>query len=359
MKPSMGKWKPAMNKSLRDLIGPDYELPHQKDIVFPANDFLTFLLSEFKRKLLTNNISCYYERVAVSCTNDQLREFFSKFNPVFIYNVVREKDFYSFENDDVIFTCGVDDAMMIINGYGEQSKVREFIDSLTEKFETPGSYVRWIYDPQYMESMMVALPNKNEPFTEMYPFLGEESLAEYYDRFMESDASILLLLGPPGTGKTSFLRGLLHHTGQNAILTYHSKLLEQDSFFAEWFKSPDENIVIMEDSDTLLLPRSDGNSMMQRFLNLGDGLLTIRGKKMIFTTNLPNTNAIDEALTRPGRCHDILEFRPLNRQQAQTVADKSGVTLNSDKSEMTIAEIFSDMKTRKSVKQTTQKFGFI
>ena len=336
----------------------EFELPHQKDIVFPANDFLTFLSSEFKRNLLSKNISCYHQRVAISCTQQELRDFFSGFQTLYIYNVVRDKDYFSFPNSNAMFTCGVDDAMMIINCYGDETVVKNVVLQLTTEFETPGSYVKWIYDTQYMDSMMVALPSRNEPFTEMYPFLNGELLHDYYDRFIESDASILLLLGPPGTGKTSFLRGLLHHTKQNAILTYHAKLLEQDSFFAEWFKSPDENIVIMEDSDTLLLPRSDGNSMMQRFLNLGDGLLTINGKKMIFTTNLPNTNSIDEALTRPGRCHDILEFRPLTREQAKVVADKAGVELTNDGNEMTIAEIFSDMKTRKTTKKQ-QRFGFI
>ncbi len=336
----------------------DLEFRPSTDIVLPANNIYDFLLGNFKKNLFDAGKSCYHERISISCRQQELREYFAGDSTVkYYYNIIKDKD--AFLMDGVFLSCGVDDAMMIINVFGDQEAAQKIVKDLTVEFDTPGSYVKWIYDPQYMDSMMVALPTKNEPFSEMYPFLNGESLADYYDRFIQSDAAILLLLGPPGTGKTSFLRGLLHHTKQNAILTYHAKLLEQDSFFAEWFKSPDENIVIMEDSDTLLLPRSDGNSMMQRFLNLGDGLLSINGKKMIFTTNLPNTGAIDEALTRPGRCHDILEFGTLNRQQAKVVADKAGVELTSDKDMLTIAEIFSDMKTRKTVRKAKSTFGFI
>lgn len=234
--------------------------------------------------------------------------------------------------------------------------ISNLIADIKKQFTVPGAYVRWIYDSQYMESIKVPLESSHLPFTEMYPFLQDESLHEYYDRFIKSDASILLLIGPPGTGKTNFVKGLLHHTRQNAILTYHTKLLESDEFFADWFRSIDENIVILEDSDTLLLPRADGNTMMNRFLNLGDGLISIKSKKMIFTTNLPNVSHIDEALIRKGRCHDVVEFRNLEKDEAKTVADKVGLTLEKQDS-YSIADIFADSKTRSPKKNNS--FGFI
>lgn len=234
--------------------------------------------------------------------------------------------------------------------------ISNLISDIKKHFTVPGAYVRWIYDSQYMESIKVPLESSHLPFSEMYPFLQGETLHEYYDRFINSDASILLLIGPPGTGKTNFVKGLLHHTKQNAILTYHSKLLESDEFFADWFRSIDENIVILEDSDTLLLPRAEGNTMMNRFLNLGDGLISIKSKKMIFTTNLPNVSHIDEALIRKGRCHDVVEFRNLNKEEAKTVADKVGLTLE-NQDYYSIADIFADSKTRSPKKNNS--FGFI
>lgn len=328
------------------------------DVVLPTSNVYDHLVSKFKLKMIDQLKSIFHTKVMIACSRADIIDFFDQIdNCIYYHQITKDRDVFYFDERELLISCTMDDAMVTVNIIGNRPECRWLEEMLNSKFQPPGAYVRWIYDPQYMESMEVAIPAKNQPFSEMYPFLGSESLESYYDRFIESDASILLLLGPPGTGKTSFLRGLLHHTKENAILTYHHKLLEQDDFFAQWFKSNDENIVIMEDSDTLLLPRTDGNSMMQRFLNLGDGLLSINGKKMIFTTNLPNTNSIDEALTRPGRCHDILEFRPLTRKEAQVIADKSNVSLSPDKDDFTIAEIFSDLKTRKTVKK--QSFGFI
>jgi ATP-dependent 26S proteasome regulatory subunit len=61
--------------------------------------------------------------------------------------------------------------------------------------------------------------------------------------------------------------------------------------------------------------------MMHRFLNVGDGLVTTKGKKMIFSTNLPSIRDIDSALVRPGRCFDIVTFAPLEVSEAQALAD--------------------------------------
>ena len=269
-----------------------------------------------------------------------------------------ESDYYFSVSDAIFIEANVNDHMVTISIAGYNTNIESVVWALTNRFDGAASYVRWVYNSEYLDSMNVAVPAKNLPFTEMYPWLNGETLSAYYDRFIESDASILVLLGQPGTGKTSFLRGLLHHTKQNAILTYHTKLLDKDEFFAEWFRSTKENIVIIEDADTLLAPRNDGNNMMQRFLNLGDGLLSFKGKKMIFTTNLPSVASIDDALMRPGRCHDVIDFKKLEYDQAQTVCEISGVDVPTDVKPYTIAELFSDVKTRKS--PTSHKsFGFI
>ena len=134
---------------------------------------------------------------------------------------------------------------------------------------------------------------------EMYPFLEGEKLTDYYERFMQSSANILLLIGPPGTGKTTFIRGLLAHTESSAVVTYDAAILEKDYVFAR-FVEDETNIMVLEDSDTFLKARSDGNTMMHRFLNVGDGLVTTKGKKLIFSTNLPSVRDIDPEI---GRAH--------------------------------------------------------
>lgn len=222
-----------------------------------------------------------------------------------------------------------------------RDSLEKFKNQIHDVFVRPIS-VKWVYDKQYYDTIDVALPAENLPFDEMYPFLNGTSLHDYYDEYINGKASILVLIGPPGTAKTSWIRGLLHHTKQNAILTYHQKLLDDDEFFAEWIKSETENILVIEDADNILAAREDGNDMMQRFLNMGDGLISIQKKKIIFTTNLPNVSSIDPALIRKGRCHDVLTFDLLTVEQASKVAEKAGVNFVPTADRVSIADIFSD-----------------
>jgi hypothetical protein len=93
---------------------------------------------------------------------------------------------------------------------------------------------------------------------------------------------------------------------------------------------------------------------MHRFLNVSDGLVSVRGKKLIFTSNLPSANDIDDALTRKGRCYDILKFDLLNRKQAQKLADKFHIELH-DGQEFSIADILAKNPDR----EKSNKVGFI
>ena len=43
---------------------------------------------------------------------------------------------------------------------------------------------------------------------------------------------------------------------------------------------------------------------------------------MIFTTNLPNINDIDDALLRPGRCYAVKNLRSLEPDEALRLAEK-------------------------------------
>ena len=176
---------------------------------------------------------------------------------------------------------------------------------------------------------------------------------------MSSKASILILIGPPGTGKTTFIRGLLHHTNSNAVVTYNQKVLEDDDFFANFIEDDDKQILVLEDADVMLTPRNNGNPLMMKFLNIADGLASCSNKKIIFTTNLPSTKEIDTALIRPGRCYNILEFGSLSIEQAKLIAAQMNLELDLDESvkTLTLAEIFNHKPFAASL--TPKPVGFI
>ena len=139
--------------------------------------------------------------------------------------------------------------------YGDEKFVEKETEVLLKEFEEVTSYIEWIYSPNG-DSVNVPLNTHLLPCDEMYPFL-RSSLSEYYESFMKSNSNVLLLIGPPGTGKTTFIRGLLSHTGSSAMVTYDASILEKDFVFANFIEQS-VDLLVLEDSDNFLKARSEG-----------------------------------------------------------------------------------------------------
>jgi ATP-dependent 26S proteasome regulatory subunit len=105
------------------------------------------------------------------------------------------------------------------------------------------------------------------------------------------------------------------------LYTGDSAVLQNDEVFLE-FIAEMHSAFVVEDADHLLTPRSGGNQTLHRFLNIADGIASAHGKKIIFSTNLPNMRDIDEALIRPGRCFAHLYLQELQAVEAIRLLDR-------------------------------------
>jgi len=150
---------------------------------------------------------------------------------------------------------------------------------------------------------------------EAYPDFGEP-VRELITRYLNSKDTVLILLGSPGSGKTRFVRTVLgeisRRKGESAEVMYTGdrRAFENDEIFVNFITGSHDAFVV-EDADHLLTPRSSGNQDLHRFLGIADGVVRAQGRKILFTTNLPNVHDIDAALLRPGRCFATLRTRLL------------------------------------------------
>jgi SpoVK/Ycf46/Vps4 family AAA+-type ATPase len=333
-------------------------------IFLGVSDVDDLITSEIVKLRAEANVSTLFRETSVLCNRETWQSWAEDMYPSTEYLIVQSNSSGGFiveiETNNLL-KFDVNSNTVQVRAFGDADFCEETIKVVEEQFDVVTSHIEWVYGSQG-ESVNVPLNRDRLPVAEMYPFLKGESLEEYYDRYMESSANILLLIGPPGTGKTTFIRGLLAHRNASAIVTYDAGILEKDSFFAKFIED-DSEVMVLEDSDAFLKSRSDGNTMMHRFLNVGDGLVTTKGKKMVFSTNLPSVRDIDSALIRPGRCFDIVEFKPLSLFDANKLADKLGATLPNRNAgevvEYSIAEVFNKQSEQSKQTQANRKVGFI
>lgn len=217
--------------------------------------------------------------------------------------------------------------------------------------------IHWFYTGSRgnINSHIFDLNLQNKAVEEFYPWLEGKSLKDFYEDYAKDSASIILLMGAAGTGKTTLIRNFISHMKQSAMFTFDEQVMKSDEFFVNFLSSDERNILIIEDADLLITSRENaGNKIISKFLNVSEGLIKLNNKKIIFSTNLTKLRDVDDALIRPGRCYDVIKFDSLTMEQANKVAAKFKLEPMIEEKEYTLAEIFN----RNKINHIKHKLGF-
>jgi len=212
---------------------------------------------------------------------------------------------------------------------GDRLEVTKIIDWMKSQYPTSGSTIRTVShidkNGKPVEDITRATKDKVTLAKDsFYPWMSI-SLEDYFKTFMASDESVLLLYGPPGSGKSTFIRSLIYSNAYSAMLVYGHDAITSPAV-VDRFHERDIDILCYEDIDNYLGDREkEENHMMTILLNVSEGVVKKKGKKIVLSTNLPSVDRIDPALLRIGRCFDIIPFRELTASEASAILVDMGM----------------------------------
>ncbi|CAF1189733.1 unnamed protein product [Adineta steineri] len=162
----------------------------------------------------------------------------------------------------------------------------------------------------------------------------------------KEEKGIVLLHGIPGSGKTHYIRYLIHEVEEKMLIYVPPDMAKEISSpeFLPFLMQYQNSILIIEDAENIIKDRNESTTPSQavaNLLNLSDGLLGDAMHQQILATFNCDLTTIDPALLRKGRLIANYEFNKLDIESSKILSDKLGFGIEHINESMTLAEIYN------------------
>lgn len=165
---------------------------------------------------------------------------------------------------------------------------------------------------------------------------------------------IIILDGPPGTGKTHMVRALLNEVPKGTFVLIPSNMMSQlgsPTFIKAILREQKKGypmILVVEDADEAISSRkADNLSEISALLNFSDGIFgALLDLRIVCTTNA-DVESLDAAVMRPGRLCRRIEVGKLDHEEAEAVYQRLGGAATGRYSKgnfYTLGEIYQDVR---------------
>jgi hypothetical protein len=258
-------------------------------------------------------------------------------------HMVRQQISNRHANHEWMYTW--DDTGVVVEYWSKNRGINVTVVSLNKAVSVPlhTYFDSIITRSQTKGRVYVVVSSTNGPRLQEMGVAGEDFIPSNYrpetvkqykhviDDLNKSDpcGRIVLLDGPPGTGKTHMVRAILNEVSRGTFILVPSNFIGQlgDPSFLNVLIGEQRKgcpmILILEDADEALVNRKEGNSSaISALLNFSDGIFgTLLDMRLICTTNV-EINNLDPAVTRDGRLCTRLEIGLLDTEMANVIYER-------------------------------------
>jgi len=315
-------------------------------------------------KLFVHLFGKYYSRYRIKqkVNNDELiksliSRFFLKPNQIIRIDKTKEEDFLkvNYEKSEVLliiksglFLSIMNDSLDIMYSSDISEAERNGILKLVDEFKMTEPVLKKFHMVQHDGSFELAdfdvkhfdidiETHYNDDFLDIHNIISTSLNTK-------DKNGIVLLHGKYGTGKTYYIRHLISKVDRKFIY-FPLNMIEtiNSPEFLPFLSEQRNSVLILEDCENLLVHRDNGSSnapALSNLLNLGDGLLSDALSVNVMCTFNAGIKKIDDAILRKGRLIARYEFKELEINKSQALAQKIGKNVTIERP-MTVSDIYN------------------